>query len=487
MKDPFELLPSAPEFEPKEEVKTATKKRNFLPLAFGVFGLALVIMGYFSISRKSVSADVESVPGAKISFSGLPESVAIGDEIGTTVSVQATSALKDAGVQVFSDAFDMSKTASLNSNLKEGQVGYARVLTQEEILSLPKDINKGIYVYLGDLDKDQTRSEQLSLKSLPINSDLATLYVRVVIGKKVQYNCGFLGMAVCTKISGAEFIAQDATSIHTRKTVTIITKPGYNFMTMPYVFTQSAADEFLANMKVKWASIYSTKDADYVDLLKSGNSSMIKPGVGFWIYDEKGGSYPLPKDKVEVNYNDPFSLTLEQGWNQIGNPYARRIIFSGDKILVKEVSDDGSPTGAIYSLQSAIQSGALSSFSVVQNKPFVDSNSQQNDIAKLIEYKTLALESTVDPYTAMVVNSTKKLNLIFPAKEIIASGDLLDDKEKQQIQDWIATSGLNQYSDPQNTVYSNGTPLINPSTNQIIDQYDYIISKHPDRPWKEST
>jgi len=64
---------------------------------------------------------------------------------------------------------------------------------------------------------------------------------------------------------------------------------------------------------------------------------------------------------------------------------------------------------------------------------------------------------------------------------------LLDDKEKQQIQDWIATSGLNQYSDPQNTVYSNGTPLINPSTNQIIDQYDYIISKHPDRPWKEST
>lgn len=55
--------------------------------------------------------------------------------------------------------------------------------------------------------------------------------------------------------------------------------------------------------------------------------------------------------------------------------------------------------------------------------------------------------------------------------------------EKQQIQSWIEENDLNQYGDPKNTLYPGGTPLYNEGTGETIDLYDYILRKHPDRPW----
>ena len=58
-------------------------------------------------------------------------------------------------------------------------------------------------------------------------------------------------------------------------------------------------------------------------------------------------------------------------------------------------------------------------------------------------------------------------------------------QEKQQIQKWIENNNLNQYGDPKNTVYAGGTPLFDESTNKNLDLYNYILKKHPDRPWKK--
>jgi hypothetical protein len=55
--------------------------------------------------------------------------------------------------------------------------------------------------------------------------------------------------------------------------------------------------------------------------------------------------------------------------------------------------------------------------------------------------------------------------------------------EKQQIQSWIEENDLNKYGDPKNTLYPGGTPLYNEGTGETIDLYDYILGKHPDRPW----
>jgi hypothetical protein len=55
--------------------------------------------------------------------------------------------------------------------------------------------------------------------------------------------------------------------------------------------------------------------------------------------------------------------------------------------------------------------------------------------------------------------------------------------EKQKIQDWINENGLNKYGDPEGTFYKGGTPLFNEGTNETIDLYEYILKRHPDRPW----
>ena len=57
--------------------------------------------------------------------------------------------------------------------------------------------------------------------------------------------------------------------------------------------------------------------------------------------------------------------------------------------------------------------------------------------------------------------------------------------EKEQIQEWISENNLNQYGDPGGTMYAGGTPLFNEMTGEQIDLYDYILERHPDRPWKK--
>ena len=61
----------------------------------------------------------------------------------------------------------------------------------------------------------------------------------------------------------------------------------------------------------------------------------------------------------------------------------------------------------------------------------------------------------------------------------------ITETEEEQIQKWIAAENLNQYGDPEETIYAGGTPLFNELTGEQIDLYDYILERHPDRPWKK--
>jgi len=57
--------------------------------------------------------------------------------------------------------------------------------------------------------------------------------------------------------------------------------------------------------------------------------------------------------------------------------------------------------------------------------------------------------------------------------------------EKIEIDVWIRDNNLNQYGDPKGTVYTGGTPLFDETTGKRIDRYEYILKKHPDRPWQK--
>lgn len=61
----------------------------------------------------------------------------------------------------------------------------------------------------------------------------------------------------------------------------------------------------------------------------------------------------------------------------------------------------------------------------------------------------------------------------------------VSDEEKKQIDQWIIDNDLNRYGDRKDTAYTGGTPLFDEITGKYQDLYDYIIKKHPDRPWKK--
>jgi hypothetical protein len=58
-------------------------------------------------------------------------------------------------------------------------------------------------------------------------------------------------------------------------------------------------------------------------------------------------------------------------------------------------------------------------------------------------------------------------------------------EERIEIDLWIKDNNLNKYGDPKDTVYVGGTPLFDEKTGQTINRYDYILKKHPDRPWRK--
>ncbi|KAH7470732.1 Cystatin-like cysteine protease inhibitor EPIC4 [Phytophthora ramorum] len=68
--------------------------------------------------------------------------------------------------------------------------------------------------------------------------------------------------------------------------------------------------------------------------------------------------------------------------------------------------------------------------------------------------------------------------------ELKAAG--LSEDEKEAVDEWIGTNGLNQYGDEATRMYVGGTPLFDESTGATTDRYDYILSRHSDRPWQET-
>lgn len=72
-------------------------------------------------------------------------------------------------------------------------------------------------------------------------------------------------------------------------------------------------------------------------------------------------------------------------------------------------------------------------------------------------------------------------------KTTIASEEAakLSPDERKQIDQWIKDNNLNKFGDRKGTVYVGGTPLFNEATGQYKNLYQYILERHPDRPWNK--
>jgi hypothetical protein len=72
-----------------------------------------------------------------------------------------------------------------------------------------------------------------------------------------------------------------------------------------------------------------------------------------------------------------------------------------------------------------------------------------------------------------------QINTVMAATENIS----ISSAEKRKIDVWIIKNNLNEFGDPKGTVYAGGTPLFSEATGKKIDKYQYILDKHPNKPW----
>lgn len=57
--------------------------------------------------------------------------------------------------------------------------------------------------------------------------------------------------------------------------------------------------------------------------------------------------------------------------------------------------------------------------------------------------------------------------------------------DQQRIDAWLTAyaDSLNDYGDPEGTMYAGGTPLFNENSGKPVSKYEYIVAKHQERPW----
>ncbi|MCX6809916.1 MAG: hypothetical protein NTZ65_04200 [Candidatus Berkelbacteria bacterium] len=486
MEDPFGLLEATNLSESKENKPDSHPKRAYLWVLSISIGLILILGLYTFQLKRSVSADTNSGTYlTSVKLDGLPTSPKAGDEISATLSVSNTgqNQIKSSFVLVQSSQVDLSQTTNLSQNLSETDAGYLRKLTEDEYGKFDQKGTSGFYWFVGDLKPKQIKSQQVKGKIMVSTNSFAKVEAKYFIDKIKPIPCGVLNLQQCQTQVGITQVGAGLFQLDLVKSDKLQLKSGYNFISLPYVFTSGSIKDFLSSLKDHWAYYYQPTTGEYLDLNKDNNPSLIKPGIGFWIYDSAGGEYDLPETKVESNPNESMTLNLDIGWNQIGNPYPKRLAMSSEKILVREIADDGSATGTTYSLKMAIDNGVLSNPYIVSYSPATGSSGE--NLASLLSTKVLALDSIISPYSGLMFKSTKKINLIFPGQEVIAPGDQLTQEEKTKLEQWIVSNGLNQYGDTTGTAYSGGNPLLDEKTGQTLDRLDYIIIKHPDRPWNQ--
>ncbi|MDH4358730.1 MAG: hypothetical protein OEV37_02145 [Candidatus Berkelbacteria bacterium] len=486
MEDPFGLA-SPSNFRNQKEGRASSPKRYFWVMGAMLGVITLLSFGLFFAFRGKISADVNGANyQASVAVSGLPQELTSGEQFLASVSLnnKKGSTIRSGFILVQGSGVDLSETLSLSQNLSSSEVGYVRRLNSEEEALFEEKGESGFYLFVGDLAKDQTKSNQFKGTVSATGSSRVKLEVKYYVKSDLQTNCGFLGLSKCSQESKYTQVGYAVATVSLSDQGKIKLRVGYNFITLPYVFTLSAAQSFLGSLDSgKWAYYFDPTSGGYIDLNSGNNAEKLKPGVGFWVKVAKEGDYALPSPRVDSNISESYSVPLAIGENHIGNPYPKRIIWSGTDILVQELDDAGEATGISYSLKTAIDNQIIGGGYVISYKSFTDSTGTTNDLSSLIEYKPLPLGSYLNSTMGLTIQSTKMVNLVFPGRAVIAPGDLLSDSEMRKIEEWIIKNGLNQFGDPSGTAYSSGTPLIDSATGWPIDRYDYIVSKHSDRPW----
>lgn len=58
-----------------------------------------------------------------------------------------------------------------------------------------------------------------------------------------------------------------------------------------------------------------------------------------------------------------------------------------------------------------------------------------------------------------------------------------DDQQLEGIDAWLRSRDLNEYGDPEGSMYTGGTPLFDEQTGETVHRLNYLLKKFPEKPW----
>ena len=351
------------------------------------------------------------------------------------------------------------------------------IIGKEEIVKLDPALADGTGVVwrVGEIGAGARQVLTISAKVSGSVGDKAVVKAAAYRVSTSGRRCGFLWLARCG-IEVAELaLAKDELSFLITPTETnrhtLALGKGYNLVSLPLILNAEGRKAFWEQFSKPEAWRLDGETGTWLDLTQAEHSAEIKPGNGFWLYHPDGGEIQLPPGET-ADISAKYAVKLTAGWNQIGNPYNKRIQLSGDQIIVQRAGQED------LSLAGAMEAGIIKN--MLGAAGAVPKEEGETDIS----YLPLVPGRFVPPYTGFFVETGEAVTIVFSGQLLLAPGELLTAAEKAKILSWVNKNALDICGNPVSAGNSRGNPLLNTDTGEILDQFDCIIINHPDQPWR---
>lgn len=104
-------------------------------------------------------------------------------------------------------------------------------------------------------------------------------------------------------------------------------------------------------------------------------------------------------------------------------------------------------------------------------------------VVDTVVQKQVTVDTIVHQRTDTVVLDNRT-----PMPDTAAKPVVVTASERRLIDLWLMArrDSVNEFGDATGTYYAGGTPLFDEATGQKVDRYEYIMRKHPDRPWRST-
>lgn len=444
-----------------------------LGLILGGALLFLVLTG-----RLVISAEEEPVPlppTLSLKYLETPSQVSQSETVSFEINIVNSGPMEIPQALLLVQGEGVEHSSPDGRELKETESAYFNLKTSDPGVALP----------LGKLELGESQTVKLSLKVTASDSKEVKSLSKLFQVETSSRRCGFLWLKRCQESAFMRPLTEAENSFElktTTKTLALRLNPGYNFITLPFTLTETDLKEFLKSFKIGWVYHYEPEEGsppearaleNWKNLLEGENFKLLKPGVGFFVYETQTTSYPLPKKRIAPDLSQAYIISLKPGFNQLGNPFPYRIRFFRDKILVRRPSD--TTYANLVTFQEAVLRGTLA----VPQK-FVSTLQGEQELAQT-NFVELKDRQFLAPFQGFYLKADEQIDLVFPGRDLLAPSEFLTEEEKVRISRWLIDERLDACGNPPSSLQSN--PLYDETLDQVLDQFDCLLLNHPERPW----